>query len=125
MSHAVLSFFVCGLSASCTHLGASQESAAPEKLSLEACVELSRSLRPRKGAPRGWMGDGARYLTVQEPEGKDGPPAHLAVIDAAAGTSAPLFDAERLRAALAAQPGVDAQEALRWSTRTNFEFTAA
>lgn len=120
MSHALLPLAVAALSASCSSLGA-QEEEAPRDLDLAACVELSRTLRPREGAARGWMPDGEHYLSSGE-LGEDGDELAL-VVAAADGSKRALYLPAQFRAAFAALPGVSDDEAQRWSARTSHTLT--
>ncbi len=124
MSLALLRVLAWGLSASCTTLPG-QEPVAPERLTLETCLELSRELRPRKGAPREWLPDGAGYIALDEPEGEGAPAPRLVVVDAKSGEARPLFEVAAMQKAFAGLPGVSDEEAASWSTRASFDFTAA
>jgi dipeptidyl-peptidase-4 len=115
MSQTLIPFLAAALSASCAPLGA-QEQTETRDLDLAACVELSRTLRPRKGAPRGWMPDGEHYLSSGALE--EGQPELALVVSAADGAQRALFAPEQFHAAFAALPGVSADEARRWSERT-------
>lgn len=114
MSQTLIPILAAALSASCTSLGP-QEQAETRDLDLAACVELSRTLRPRKGAARGWMPDGEHYLSSAALE-ENGPEVAV-VVSAADGSLRALYDAAAFRAAFEDLPGVSAEEARRWSAR--------
>ena len=102
MSQPLLPLAMAALSASCSPLGA-QDQAEAQDLTLEACVELSRTLRPREGAARGWMPDGDHYLSTGSVGEDDSRIA--VVVSAADGAQRALYIPAQFRAAFEAKGG--------------------
>jgi dipeptidyl-peptidase 4 len=68
-----------------------------------------------------WIDD-ASFLWPRQ--GADSEPAHLLRVDAVSGKTVPFLDSEKMEKALAAMPGVEADEARRLSRRTAYQMNA-
>lgn len=122
MVHALFPLVLCGLSVSCTAPNA-QESAAAPQLTIDTCLRLENELKPDAGVHLAWMPEGAHYL--RSAPDADGAPAPLLVVSAADGQERPLFDPAAMQRALAALPGISAEDAERWSRRTSYDYPPA
>jgi dipeptidyl-peptidase 4 len=69
-----------------------------------------------------WLDD-ATFLWPRQGSGDE--PARLLRVDAASGKAVPFLDSEKMEKALAALPGIDADEARRLSQRTSFAMNAS
>jgi dipeptidyl-peptidase-4 len=96
---------------------------AAGKLTLDDVFDLFAQLKLHTGTSLGWQKDGARYLAVEDdPQSKA---KRIFAVDAASGSKTALFDPSQMQSAFAALPGIDADTAKDWSTRTNFTLTDA
>src|SRR6267143_542330 len=62
-----------------------------------------------------WLKDGTHFLLTNDPSKRDVP--RLQKVDAATGEAVPFFDAAKMQSAVAAIPGITAQDARELSNR--------
>src|SRR5688572_29733996 len=101
--------------------GRAPQQSAREKLTLDKVFELSNKLKLPSGLHTAWLDDGDHYLMVDTV--KEGEKKQLLVVDAQTGARKPFLDPLQLEKAFASLPGIKAETAKSWSTRTNFDFS--
>lgn len=111
----------------------------PKQLTIKDVFSLGTKMSPKTPRRLGWF-DGRTWIAfdrlegdapaeeveeAEEGEETEAPAKAVVLVDAETGEKRPLIDADAMRAALAALPGVTDEEAKRWSAGSGPTFTEA
>jgi dipeptidyl-peptidase-4 len=100
-------------------------SAQQKTLSIDTIYDPTTAVKFGGATPRGltWLKDGTHYLQFKHDA--EGGESQLFQVDAASGEGTPFYDASKMQAALAKQPGITADDAKKWAHRDRYNMNSA